>query len=129
MSHKQNRELEDNPMWQKANDVSQALREVMTDIPDEEYVVSMRLRDRTIGLTVGVAEVLGTTEPQDVLRELSTVRRDVFGLKGAYLSLHKLELVEVDPDIIVAINELIALIDDYKEKNEKEQAIKVEQAQ
>jgi len=105
--------IEDSPLWKSASRITNAAYTKLDGFGDDEkWFTPSRLRQHASSLTDEVAMAAGSLDPRDVQHFLGHARKDLFGIKSVYKMAHDNKLIEIDPEQMVLIDELVRKIDD-----------------
>jgi four helix bundle protein len=111
--------LEDSKLWHLASVIAEEAYSVLDEFPEEEkWGMQNHLRQAAFDLTSDIAEAEGTFDPRDGHYSFSRARKSAFALKNIYKLAHKTELLTLNPDAMVNIDRLVALIDAETEKSD-----------
>ena len=104
--------LEDSIIWKKTSDVVELMYGKLHEFPEEEkWVTSARLRAEANYLLLYVAEGLGNSAPSGAEYEWGQARKYAFGVKALYRMAGRQHFIELVPEVMVELDEIIGLIE------------------
>jgi hypothetical protein len=106
------RKLEDEPIWQIANELAEYFYSILPNFPEEEkWNSESKTRQEANNLVFSAGEALGNIAQTISDYEWGSVRKAASGLKTIYRFAGRQKFITIDPDIMVKLNKLLALID------------------
>lgn len=123
--------LEDSKLWSESQKVATYIYELVDQLPEEEKInLQYRLRARAFDVTSDIAEATGSINPKDTEYSMGLARRGVFAIKNAYKFLGTQKIIEVDPDFMLQLNNMLNEIDTHiKEAWNEIDSVQKEKAQ
>lgn len=110
---KQITKLEDSKPWRKAIDIAVDAYATIEDLPkEEEWDMKVRLHQHAFGLTDELAAAYGSLDPRDRIWQLGKARSHLLAIKNAYILSYKSGQLPEKSEVIVLMNECVALIDE-----------------
>ena len=114
--------LENEPLWKLSNMISESIYNTLKDFPDEElWNTSFKLRGSANDLIFYVALGFGYAGPGGAVEDWSSARKHCYALKTMYRFAGRQKFIDLEPEIMVKIDEVISEIDsklrDAKLKN------------
>jgi hypothetical protein len=105
--------LEDNVIWQEACSIAEHMYSKLHEFTGEEkWGAESKLRASSLELMFFVSQAIGSSKsPVGAELEWNFARKHLFGLKTIYRFAGKQGFIELDPHIMVRLNELTKLID------------------
>lgn len=107
--------LRNDPILVKTTVVVKYIYSILDDItsnfPDEEWNTVSKLRTAANDCIFYVAQGVGNNRSDAGEYEWNSARRNLFALQTMYIFATKQQFVEIEPDIIVQIDKMIAEID------------------
>ena len=100
---------------------------IETDSDDEKYRTISKLKNAANDAYFYVAQVSGAGKNQALEFDCIFARKNLNTLKSMYVFASKLVIVELDPEEVVRIDKLIAMIDAEQKASQKETKLKTEE--
>ena len=114
MKHTPNKIREDK-LWQGVLELVQVIYghidDIITRFPSEEWATASKLRNSAIDSLFYVSQAVGSAYPEMNQYDLSNARKNLFSLQTMYIFAAKQKFIELDPELILKIDALLALID------------------
>jgi hypothetical protein len=105
-------ELEKIPLWKLVTKIANYADDLLVELPEvEKWGMESKIRGRSLDLTSDIAEAYGSIDPRDQKWLFGAARRDLFGLKNSLKAAHRRKYVNIDPDIMVAIDQAVDQVD------------------
>lgn len=105
-------QLEKDEIWQKANEITQRVYGQLHDFPEEEkWVTQVKLRAGANDLLWSVAQGVSGAVPAGLEYDWGQARKQAGTLKTMYRFATRQKFIELQPEIMVMLNELIRNID------------------
>lgn len=102
------KKLEDNLLWQEADGLAEYIYGKLEELPaEEEWDTKRKLRSSANDLIFYVAQGLGNASPSATEYDWGTARKCAFSLKTMYRFAGKQKFIEIEPDIMVKLDQLI----------------------
>ncbi len=122
--------LENNTLWQQANEIAEYMYSIVDKLPAEEnWNTKSKLRIASGDLIFDLAQALGgAANPAAAKYAWVSARKQLFALKTMYRFSYKQHYVDMDPDVMVKIEKLVDETDEQIERCGK-QAEKETEAQ
>ncbi|HSH18393.1 MAG TPA: four helix bundle protein [Candidatus Saccharimonadales bacterium] len=104
--------LGDDPIWEKTAAVAEYAYGLLDSLPEEEaWGIASTLRRVSFAATDDIAEAAGSHDPRDRMHHYGHARREIFGLKNALVMARRLAGVDVDPEILLCVDEILEAVD------------------
>ncbi|MDB5184634.1 MAG: rRNA-intervening sequence protein [Candidatus Saccharibacteria bacterium] len=87
---------------------------------DEQWGMQTELRHSALDVTTDTAEALGSIDPRDKQYSYGRARKALFVLRATFKLAQRTGIFAVEPDLMVAIQEAIKLIDPEIERATKD---------
>jgi hypothetical protein len=105
--------LEKSELWKLANDIAGHVYSKLPELPEEEkWHTESDLRGNATDTLYYLAQALGTGTPGGAEYDFGNARKYASSLKGIYRFASRQHFFELEPEVMVKINRLIALIDE-----------------
>jgi hypothetical protein len=104
--------LEDNSIWRSANELAELMYDKAGELPDEEkWQLAHKLRSAANDLLFFAAQALGSSDPLPATFEWAHAHKYAFALKTMYRFAARRNFIELEPAVMVQIDQLIKHID------------------
>lgn len=108
----QSNKLESDKLWREGTEIFDFMEQLIPELPAEEKdMIEFKLHRNGFHLTSSLAEAGGSKDWRDKLFQLQKARKELFGIKNAYLMASKLQYISISPEIMVKIDKLVSDID------------------
>ncbi len=105
-------QLEKNPIWKEALEIVEYLYSILDEFPDEEKWDSLaRIRSASNYLLYTIAQGIGNGSPVGAEYDWGAALKHLSGLKAICLLAYKQHFAEIEPEMLVRIDKLLAAID------------------
>jgi len=118
--------LEDEPLWVEVNSLVEYVYSKLSELPEEEkWDTTSRLRGAANTLLFAMAEALGDATSAAAEFNWGVIRRHASALKTMYRFAGRQKFFEIEPEIMVRLDELLQQIDKqitliYQQKSDDE---------
>lgn len=118
---KQIDKLEDSPAWKEALNVAEYMYEKLPDFPiEEEWNTTRKIRNAANDLIFAVSQAIGGQVSHSAGEyDWGQVRRHLFSLKTMYRFACRQKFIELEPEIMVSLDNLIRHTDSELENASK----------
>ena len=117
--------VRNNPTWQKVYKLVERIYrnvdEMVTNHPNEEWATAIKLRSSAVDSLFYVSQAVGSIELEASKFELNNARKSLFTMQSMYTFVTKQKFLELEPEIIVQIDEILLEIDKMIEQSIVEQ--------
>lgn len=107
--------LREDKLWKEVFALAQAvygkINELVADFPDEQWASASKLRNAANDSLFYVSQAVGNATPETSLYDWNNARKNLFSLQAMYTFAAKQKFFELEPEVIVAIDGLLAEID------------------
>jgi hypothetical protein len=103
--------IEDSPLWRAVSKIARDSYNTYSALSDDHWNLRSKLEANAVDVTNDVAEACGSLDPRDVKWSLGHARKDLFSLKNAYSLAFHTGVIEPQPEVMVAIDDAVKLID------------------
>lgn len=118
------KKVRDDELWQSTYRIVQRvyskIDQLVDNFPHEEWTTASKLRDAANDSLFYVSQAVGSAMPESSAYDLNMARKNVFTLQSMYTFAAKQKLIELEPEVIVAIDAMIAEIDNRITVSKKE---------
>lgn len=104
--------IEDSELWQLVSKIARDAYNVHASLSDDHWTLRSKFESNAFDVTNDVAEACGNLDPRDVKYSLSRARKDLFSLKNAYSLAFRIGVIEIEPEIMVSIDQAVQLLDE-----------------
>ena len=108
--------MKNNPYLTEASNVAEQMYRIADEIenrePDEKWRTVSKLKNSANDAYFYIAQVAGAGKAQSFEFDCVNARKYMNTLKSMYVFASKQDLVELEPELVVRIERLIAIIDD-----------------
>lgn len=116
--------LRTNPLWKDTYELVEyiygKIDEIIDNFPDEKWTTAAKLRNSANDSLFYIAQSIGNIATDGAEYDWSNARKSLFALQTMYIFAGKQKFVQLDPEIIVKIDELLKKIDSGTETSKKE---------
>lgn len=104
--------LEDSPIWKNIFEISKQVQEEYEALPDEDkFPYEFDLKNEAIACVKHAAEAAGSIDPRDQTWQLGLTRSRLFAVKSTLKLIYGYKLLDVNPELMVLIDNTVKLID------------------
>jgi hypothetical protein len=104
--------LEDSHLWLEACSIAEIIYAVLDELPeDEKWATASKLRNTANDLMYYISQAVSATSPASNEYEWSHVRKSIGALKTMYRFAGRQKFFELQPEVMVRFDKLIALVD------------------
>ena len=108
---KKSTRFEDTPLWQMADEITEHVYAKLSDMPEEErWDTTAKLRSSANQLIFAVAIALGDTAPAGREYDWAQINKQLFALKTMYRFAGRQHFFQIDPDIMLKLDEMVRLV-------------------
>lgn len=111
-------------LWQKVYKIVEQIYSNVDDIiaanPAEEWNTASKLRSSAGDSLFYVSQVVGSVAPEMAKYDLNNARKNLFSLQSIYTFAAKQKFFEIDPQVIIDIDQVIDQLDQRLETYKKE---------
>lgn len=100
------------------------LDDLIEEHPEEQWATASKLRHAANDSLFYVSQSVGSATIEDALYEWNSARKNLFALQSMYTLAGKQKYIELDPNVIVTIDNILESIDSRMEDSKKAQAKK-----
>lgn len=104
------------PLWKDvlalAEHIYSAANEIIDNFPDEKWNTANKLRNAANDSLFYVAQATGNTAMEGAEYDWNSARKNLFALQTMYIFAGKQKFLDLDPDIIIKIDKLLAKVDE-----------------
>jgi hypothetical protein len=116
-NHSASKKLEDNAIWNEANDLAEYMYARAGELPEfEEWRTVSKLKNSTVDFLFYAAQAIGGVSPATTAFEWATARKHVVALRTIYLFACKQQFIELEPAIVVRLDNVIKQVDEELDK-------------
>lgn len=116
--------MKENPLLSEASDIAQAMYRIADSIEteqlDEKWRTASKLKNAANDSYFYVAQVTGGGKNQALEFDCISARKHLNTLRAMYAFASKEQMVEIDPELVLKIDKLVAQIDAEQEAGQKE---------
>ena len=109
------KKIRDDPFWQRVSKLVERMYgkvdQLIVDHPNEEWSTAVKLRSSVIDSLFYVSQVVGRMNNDGNKFDLNSARRSLFSMQSMYIFITKQKFLELEPEIIVEIDQIIVEID------------------
>lgn len=104
--------LEDSPVWKNLFLISKKVQEEYEALPeDDKFPYEYDLKHEAIACLKYAAEAAGSIDPRDRTWQLGLTRSRLFSVKSTLKLIYGYRLLDVNPELMVLIDDTVKLID------------------
>ena len=104
--------LEDHQLWSEISDVVEQIYALLHKLPeDERWETQPKLRMSASDLLFTASQAVGAAGPTGSEYDWGNVRRHLMALKAMYRFAGRQQFIELEPEMMVKINDLIKGVD------------------
>ena len=111
---KNENKLTKNSLWKEANAIAEHMYSKLDELahtPDEEWNSERKIRNAANDVIFFVAQAVGNFLPDAAEYDWNSARKNLFALRTIYTFAHKQKFISLEPEIVVKIDGLLAMID------------------
>jgi len=116
--------LRTNPLWKGTYELVEfiygKIDEIIDNFPDEKWATATKLRNSANDSLFYVAQCVSGSSSDGAEYDWSNARRSLFSLQTMYLFAGKQKFLELDPEVVVKIDELLQKVDEGIKSSKKE---------
>ncbi|HSW80039.1 MAG TPA: four helix bundle protein [Candidatus Saccharimonadales bacterium] len=116
--------LRANPLWKDTYElvvyIYDKIDEILDNFPDEKWTTAIKLRNSANDSLFYVAQSVGNTIAEGAEYDWGNARKSLFALQTMYVFAGKRKFIQLDPEVVVKIDELLEKIDTGIETSKKE---------
>lgn len=116
--------LRDNPLWKESVGIAEKMYSLADEIsdsnPDEKWNTERKIRNTANDMMFYISQVVAKTTIDTAEYDWNNARKSLFGLQTMYIFATKKHFLELEPELVVRIDKLIAKIDEGIEKSHEE---------
>jgi hypothetical protein len=94
--------------------------DLISDFPDEQWATASKLRNSANDSLFYTSQAVGSASPETSLYDWNNARKNLFSLQSMYTFAAKQKFFELEPEIIVKIDDLLEMIDEKISESKKE---------
>ena len=118
------KKIRDDRLWKRVFELVQQIYSLadnlVTQFPEEEWRTVSKLRNSANDSLFYVSQAVANVTPEAHKYDLSNARKSLFTMQSMYTFGAKQKFMDLDPELIVTIDSLLAEIDERIANNEKE---------
>ncbi len=104
--------LDKQPLWIKTSEVVEYMYGKIDELPDyEKWTTAIKIRNASSDLLFAIAQALGDSSPAATEFGWSQARKHATSLKAIYRFACRQKFLEIEPGIMVKLDEILDLID------------------
>lgn len=123
--------IRDDELWQDVYKLAQniygKIDSLIVDFPNEEWATASKLRSSTIDSLFYVSQAVGNVSPETSKYDLNDARKNLFALQSIYTFASRQKFLELEPELVVLIDKVLAEIDKRIAFSEKEMNKKIKE--
>ena len=116
--------LRTHPLWKGTYELIEfmygRIDEIIENFPNEKWATATKLRSSANDSLFYVAQCVSGTSSDGAEYDWSNARKSLFSLQTMYVFAGKQKFLELDPEIVVKIDELIQMVDTGIKTSRKE---------
>lgn len=117
------KKLRDDPLWRDVFAIAQTvygkLDDIITNYPEEEWNTASKLRNAANDSMFFVSQALGNKLVSNAAYDWNEAHKHLFSLQATYLFATKQKFFELDPDVIVMLDNALERVSKQVDVSEK----------
>lgn len=118
------KKVRDDELWQDVFNLVQDIYDKIDDLiarfPSEEWATASKLRNSANDSLFYTSQAVGSAAPESTKYDLNNARKNLFALQSMYTFASKQKFLDLEPELIVGIDKILAEIDERIAKSNEE---------
>ena len=118
------KKIRDDELWQKVyklvQNIYSKLDDLIANFPHEEWTTASKLRNSANDSLFYISQAVGSIARETNKYDLNNARKNLFALQSMYTFACKQKFLDLEPEIIVEIDNVLTEIDERISDSEKE---------
>jgi hypothetical protein len=120
---KVSKKLRDDPLWRNVFNIAQTvygkLDDIISNYPEEEWNTASKLRNAANDSMFFVSQALGNKLASNASYDWNEAHKHLFALQSTYIFAAKQKYLELDPDVVVCLDNALEIASGQIEASEK----------
>lgn len=116
--------IRNNKLWKDVYslvvDIYDKIEDIIANFPDEQWATASKLRNTANDSLFYASQAIGSATPEVNLYDWNNTRKNLFTLQSMYTFAAKQEFIDLEPELIVKIDNLLEEIDKKISESRKE---------
>lgn len=125
------KKIRDDELWQDVYKIVQVIYSKIDDLiarfPSEEWATASKLRNAANDSFFYISQAVGCATPETSKFDLNYARKNLFALQSMYIFAGRQKFLDIEPELVVRIDNVLAEIDKRISESEKESQNKIKE--